>query len=276
MKIRHYIAALALAAFAFGTVSCEDEQNLYTRADQVPADCQQVYFSSGNTTEYTFASTDDIGTMTMEMVVKRNKTDKAASVPVIANFNSDVFSVPSTVEFAAGEDESTLTVAIIDKLGGTYTVSLALDGDEFVDPYTIFDGSPLASISIDLEEWEELHAKNESEIFGTTFDVIITHKVGSNVYNFGSIWGGIDEGFQLVDNGDEGFALNPSANASKWRLIDYTDDDNTWAYYPRTYEYYFYIDDATYSVFNAEERYFLLSAYEYYYLTDYFEDYITW
>lgn len=276
MKIRHYIAALALAAFAFGTVSCEDEQNLYTRADQVPADCQQVYFSSGNTTEYTFASTDDIGTMTMEMVVKRNKTDKAASVPVIANFNSDVFSVPSTVEFAAGEDESTLTVAIIDKLGGTYTVSLALDGDEFVDPYTIFDGSPLASISIDLEEWEELHAKNESEIFGTTFDVIITHKVGSNVYNFGSIWGGIDEGFQLVDNGDEGFALNPSANASTWKLVDYTKNYECWIYYPKGYAYYFYIYVSGYSTFSAEGKYFNIYGYEDEVLYNYFEDYISW
>ena len=109
---------LAVAILSLGFAACSDDDD-YKPAPSVPEDCMQVYFSELNESEYEIAPEDLTGT-TIDLTVMRLQTAQAASVPVTAFQTGDLFVVPASVEFAAGEDTATLSSTLNEAASGEF------------------------------------------------------------------------------------------------------------------------------------------------------------
>lgn len=286
MNISKYLSMLVPVALAFGAAACSDDENTYTPADPVREDCQRVYFSAENETSYTFPTTDDLSEMTMTLKVRRELSDAAASVPVTATREDTatgadggeirIFDYPSTIDFAAGEEEADFTITLLDKSAGEYALYLAIEGDEFVDPYTTL-GLSMISISVDLEQWDLYEATNESELFGKTFDLTILHKGGSNEYTFSNIWD-FDPGFTVTSG--KGLSVTFDETCPNFYFYSgYTQEDGFYYYGSKwKWSYWVYGYWADYpeygSTFDAEKREFIFVVED----DDWncFYEYITW
>ncbi len=133
-----------LIAAAFCAVSCDDDVD-YTPAEVPNTD--QVYFP--NTARRSVVLEENQTSFTVD--VYRVKTDAAAQVPVTTTVSeSGIFTVPATVNFAAGESKTVMTVAIdFDKVqsGATYTLNFALDS-----AYTSIYGDDSCSYTVEYYE----------------------------------------------------------------------------------------------------------------------------
>ncbi len=134
-----YILALAVAAM--GAVSCEDE------ADYAPASVptnDQVYFPNN----VRRAVQLEKGQTSFSVDVYRIGTSDAITVPVTATgSDAEVFVLPSSVTFAAGESRATMNVGVnFDKVqsGVAYTLDFTLDSG-----YTSEYGDALCSYSVE-------------------------------------------------------------------------------------------------------------------------------
>lgn len=111
----------------------------------------QVYFPNTVATEYRLAENESSVTIPVRRIV----TDEAMNVPIIANDESGLFNIPSTVVFAAGEEESNLVITfdrskIVNEAG--YPISLLIDDQENLTDY----GKYMLDITISPWPWEEL------------------------------------------------------------------------------------------------------------------------
>lgn len=111
----------------------------------------QVYFPNTVATEYRLAENESSVTIPVRRIV----TDEAMNVPIIANDESGLFNIPSTVVFAAGEEESNLVITfdrskIVNEAG--YPISLLINDQENLTDY----GKYMLDITISPWPWEEL------------------------------------------------------------------------------------------------------------------------
>ncbi len=168
MKSMKKILFMFLAAMAF--VACDDD---VTRepSPEVSPDCQQVYFDASNDTKLVLTPDQVAAGYTVDVLVKRNFAYAAASIPVIATVSAEgIFDIPETIEFADGDLETTLQIAISPETpDGSYSMSLLFEGDEYLDPYTKFDGGVTYSLSFELEAWEYLGMAQIRDDIVTTF-----------------------------------------------------------------------------------------------------------
>lgn len=194
-SLKKYISLLAVAALAGGSVACSDDGPEYEPALPVPDNCMQVYFSAENTSEYTFPTTDDISEMAITLTLCRTKSDAAASVPVKMTSGEELFNAPATAEFAAGQTETSIVVTPREVQAGVTGFALAIEGDQFVDPYTQL-GSPMIGITVDFELWDRFDAVNHS-YWGVDYPLTLEHKVGSNLWRLSNLYDG-DPGFSFT------------------------------------------------------------------------------
>lgn len=139
MKNIKYILFTAAAGLCLTLASCSEDK--YEPGPEPANDCMEAYFLSSNSSEYILGS--ESTSVTLE--VGRLKADNAASIPVIVEAKDEAFKVPSTVEFQAGEATAELTVTfegIEIQKEKKFTIRLA---DEYVNPYTVHDGSDVFS-----------------------------------------------------------------------------------------------------------------------------------
>lgn len=102
-KIHNLFTTLLLAATALALGSCTDEYE-YTAAT---VEGQQVYFSN------TLASTQNISDTesSFNISLNRIKTDGELTVNLTLDDASGIYSIPSSVSFADGEDEVSIPVS---------------------------------------------------------------------------------------------------------------------------------------------------------------------
>ena len=165
---------LAVAILSLGFAACSDDDD-YKPAPSVPEDCMQVYFSELNESEYEIAPEDLTGT-TIDLTVMRLQTAQAASVPITAFQTGDLFVVPSSVEFAAGEDTATLSITLNEAASGEFSLRLAIEDEQYADPYKVVEGSPLFGINVEVVKWNLL---------------------GTGDYTYNSVFSGVDPGLEL-------------------------------------------------------------------------------
>lgn len=116
--------------------SCSTTEDTYEPAKPVADDCIGAYFPKTNKSEFIKADTDD---KNLDITVVREKTNSSVSIPVIVVSKTDNIVVPSTVDFAAGDSATTLTVTYTD-LETTPKFDIKLD-EEYTNPYEIKAGS---------------------------------------------------------------------------------------------------------------------------------------
>lgn len=110
----------------------------------------KVYFSSENSYKNVF----NAGITELDIVVKREITTASASVPVKVVSKADVFSIPATVNFAAGESTSILKVSFPNpEFDEAYFFTIEIDGAEYIDNYSQLDGAYRLTSSVTIENW---------------------------------------------------------------------------------------------------------------------------
>ena len=150
MKNIKYILFTASAGLCLTLASCSEDK--YEPGPEPANDCMEAYFLSSNSSEYILGS--ESTSVTLE--VGRLKADNAASIPVIVEAKDEAFKVPSTVEFQAGEATAELTVTfegIEIQKEKKFTIRLA---DEYVNPYTVHDGSDVFSATVLVSSWKKV------------------------------------------------------------------------------------------------------------------------
>lgn len=202
MKIfKKYLWTLVCAALAAGMSACSDSDD-YTPAQPVPDDCQVVYFDASNATEYEIAPEETEGSV-LTVTLSRLYATQEATVPlkVIAD---DVFSVPSSVTFAAGSTTATLPVTLSAATEGTYDLEISIEDEHYANPYIEVEGSPLYSITLTVVKWNLLGTGTfyyNGMWSGADSSQKLYQKDGTNIYKLPDWGGGIDLMFTMDSNG---------------------------------------------------------------------------
>lgn len=116
MKMNKILAGLVAVASIFATSSCSEDDS-YTPAEPETGVKPYVYFSEKNETTLSLEPT---APAELTFTVCRQDTKDAIEMPLIVTENtSNVFNVPSSVSFAAGEESVDVTVTFPDAPIGT-------------------------------------------------------------------------------------------------------------------------------------------------------------
>ena len=145
-----YSAIIGLTVLA--TAACTNE---YSYDGIAPESGQEVYFPTSNESSIDLKMGD--GMLTFEIPVTRVKTDAAATVNISSTVaqHSALFSIPSSVAFAAGEAQTTLKVSYnAAELGyeNPDTLSFTIADDASVTPYGAKDYTVAVVIPAPLEK----------------------------------------------------------------------------------------------------------------------------
>ncbi|MGN1263183.1 MAG: hypothetical protein ACI4TW_04020 [Prevotella sp.] len=134
---------MMLSVTAFSATGCSDDDD-YTRADEPQTSGEGIYFSGSNTSE--FIRTDEDAPEVSFKVVRDN-TAGALTVPLEVTKRSDnIVDIPSTVTFADGESEATVTVTY-KSLDTAPTCELRIP-EAYTNPYKIKNGSTVYAFKV--------------------------------------------------------------------------------------------------------------------------------
>lgn len=132
MKLNNYwflLPALLMAA-------CSPSDFDYEAGALVADDCVKAYFPSSNEAEYIKSDDDE---RAIQVTVRRENTQGAVEIPLVVKSKSDNVTIPQSVKFEAGQDETQFDI-IYAHLDETPKFDIALP-EEYTDPYTIKEGS---------------------------------------------------------------------------------------------------------------------------------------
>ena len=149
--INKIFSTLGLATLLLGIGACTDEYD-YTLAQQVNPDCIKASFTSGG--DFMELDTDAPKSVTVTVTRENTSGEVTLALNVLRN-DENVFQIPESVTFAAGQSTATFEIAFPNaEIGLEYTYYIALD-DDVVDPYS---SSTLASTTgtIQLIQWNLL------------------------------------------------------------------------------------------------------------------------
>ena len=154
---------MAVPFFAFA--SCDNEEE-YKPGEPDVDGCYGVYFPSQE------IKTNYEPTETLEFTVTAaRKVEKGAiSVPLeIIGNEKGYFELPSTIDFADGEAETSITVKFSKApVGEQLSLSLQITDPQYVSKYSSFDASVSASVII--EKWNSLgKGKIRDDCFSTFY-----------------------------------------------------------------------------------------------------------
>lgn len=123
-----FLATVAIVAGLF--TACSDDD--FKAGPEV--DGAQVYFPENVTTQHSIS--DDVSSIAIP--VKRIAKDEALTVAVLASDESGLFTIPSSVSFAAGKETSELLITFDrTKLedGKEYPLSFLINDEDNTTPY---------------------------------------------------------------------------------------------------------------------------------------------
>ncbi len=136
---------------AFAISACSEYEDTIEPSPSVPAGNQGVYFPSSNTSVFELEPTEPTE---ITLSIARAESSGAVDVPIIVEINDgDVFNVPQTVSFADGETEKDFTVSFPNAgEGTTYELKLAVEGEQYVNPYAT--ELPYVTTNVTRIKWE--------------------------------------------------------------------------------------------------------------------------
>lgn len=234
MKLIQYITLAAASVSAVLIQSCSDSSDWEPGPkDNDTGVC--AYFEPQSSNKYIFGSDADAETMSINVPVHRVNTESAVSLPVTLSSEVSGFTAPSTVEFAAGQAETTIAVNCggIPK-GSFQNVTVSLPEDQ-TDVYGI--GGSSITLSAIISDWKVLadnvtyyyNDSNGDEMYPRTKGTLY-HLEGTYMFRLTDFFGsGLEMPFETKTPGNTQFV--PTQNADY--LIQYEPDDayNCWYLY---------------------------------------------
>ena len=175
-----FLATVAIVAGLF--TACSDDD--FKAGPEV--DGAQVYFPENVTTQHSIS--DDVSSIAIP--VKRIAKDEALTVAVLASDESGLFTIPSSVSFAAGKETSDLLITFDrTKLedGKEYPLSLLINDEDNTTPY----GNRSLDITVMPWPWVKMGTGKFregwlSDVFtGNMFEIDVTvhsHKSKEGIY----------------------------------------------------------------------------------------------
>ena len=184
--INKYI--IALIGFVLLAVSCEDEIKREPSPNPNP-NSSGVYFSNDNSSKIAVA----IDATGFSIVISREKTDGQLSVNLLTEtVFGDIFSVPQSVTFAAGEAEKEIEIGVSDKaeLMKSYYLSITInDPDHQPNPYAQSTIYPRIELNIVKEDFAPYATGiYESEFFEEAWQAVLEYSPATGLYRFSDCW----------------------------------------------------------------------------------------
>ncbi|MEY8608691.1 hypothetical protein AALM74_05870 [Parabacteroides segnis] len=165
MKTIKNIIYLLTGLIGLAFTGCSDDDS-YEPGPQTSPNCMQVYFLNTNEATKVIDASEEYA-ITLE--VGRTQTASAASVPIKIISQDEVLSIPTNVEFTAGQSVSAVKISFPNaKTATTYSYRIEIDGNEYVDPYAVLDGSYKFIGSVLVASWQ-VAIKNATFKFGSIF-----------------------------------------------------------------------------------------------------------
>ena len=185
--IKNIFNILLTCAVVTAFWSCEDEVK-YTPAEQSPVAETQVYFMDNEGSGLILAKT----ATEFNVRVGRTNSGAAQSIPVlVTNPNDSVFTnVPATIEFAAGETETNLTIQLGDKMKyfTGYYLKLEIPA-EYVNPYIEQENHPEIILNVSKEDYAPYAVgQYYSWWHDATYEMVLEYSEYLGRYRFSDLW----------------------------------------------------------------------------------------
>ena len=150
MKINKiFLCVLSVGLLSF--LSCEDSIEREP-SPIVPPNCQNVFFPNSNTTDIELEPTELAQVI---VPISREDSKTTATVPIKVFSADDVFNIPETVTFDAGEDTTSFVVTFPEAEEGIkYSFEIGISGDEYFNPY--INNKTSIKISVIRIKWENI------------------------------------------------------------------------------------------------------------------------
>lgn len=190
MKLNKLFTYIAASALLFGSAACSDDDN-YTAGPKVEG--AQAYFPDEMVSKLFSVSEEK----SISIPVNRVETEEALTLSVLADAGEaqDLFDIPASVTFAAGETTTDLVITFDGLEDGTeYPIQLMLNDPDNTTPY----GNSQIAITVAPWPWEKLGVGKFRDDILTTFyggtgeeiDVTIyKHKTREGIYMIEDMFG---------------------------------------------------------------------------------------
>lgn len=144
------MAAILWIASAF--CSCSEEEPVYTPA--IP-ETNSAHITFAGSLDHSVEVEPGVSGFTLSLQRPESEKDRTEKVNLVVTLNEgNVFSLPASLDFAAGETEKPFTVSVSGAEEGTYyNLSVALAGDNLSD-YTL--GNRRKNVSFAIMKWDKI------------------------------------------------------------------------------------------------------------------------
>lgn len=228
MKLLNKILYGLMAVPFFALASCDNEEE-YKPGEPDVDGCYGVYFPSQEI-KTNYEPTD---ALEFNVTAARKVEKGAISVPLeISGNDKGYFELPSTIDFADGEAETSFTVKFSKApVGEQLSLSLQITDPQYVSKYSSFDASVSASVII--EKWISLGKGKIRDDCFTTF-----YKTGNPEWEVEILENDSQKGFyRLVDPYGDSFPLSEEGtyDKSKTYYFEVHAEDPSGVYIPVQY-----------------------------------------
>lgn len=146
---------IALAVLALGISSCTEECD-YTPAKPSSVETNDFYFNANQPASELLGIADTVYTVTLE----RANADEEQTIKINAIANEEIFNIPATATFAAGESTTDIVIGLSEKMEPfkSYKFELSLPM-ELINPYKT-DNNSVCIVTLMKEDYKP-YAKAE-------------------------------------------------------------------------------------------------------------------
>lgn len=215
------ILTMSAAMLVLLATGCKEDS--YQPGPETATSCVSAYFTSDNEANILITPEEYAASNKLTLKVSRKIADESVSIPVIVTYKDDKFDVPSAVNFDAGDADTTLVITMNGLDQKTeYTYSIRLD-DNYVDHYTISDGSDVFTGSVLIAKWvkvvEDAMFYYKDNVFSPTYSDIFWLDGQNKFYIENFLGSSINLGFRIKHydkNGNEAFS---ASDTTTWNGI---------------------------------------------------------
>lgn len=178
---------MAIGIFTLALIGCSDDVPDRTPSPETDPDCAQIYFPDTNPQSLEL----ELDVTSIEIFVSRLNSSSAVVVPIsVLSNESDIFVIPETVSFGAGEAETSFVVTFPNaQLAVAYSFEIIIQGEEYIDHYTKVDGAASLFIQMERIKWEKYaDGTYTSNYFESSWPVTLYKAYGTNKYRFYNLW----------------------------------------------------------------------------------------
>ena len=184
MKSLRYILIASVALFALA--ACAQEEDPYKPGDPTNSNGHNVYFSAENPGSLVLGLADN----SFPVKIERENANGAISVPLKAYSASNVFTVPSSVDFAAGETSKEITV----QFNGAepfvnYSLQISVP-QEFTYQYKDQNDYPAYAVTVLQEDFKVIHTGSYYDDFWyeEAWEQGLEYSELSDTYRLSNLW----------------------------------------------------------------------------------------